>query len=156
MSHNVIAIDPGAVSGAIAVFFGAGGQSVGDLAIVNGQVDAAALSRMVRLAAPCVAIVEDVHSMPKQGVSSTFKFGVAVGIIRGVLVAYGVPLYYVAPTVWKKHFGLIGPDKEKSRALALQRYPALAESLGLKKHQNRAEALLLGEWFLATNKGQRP
>jgi crossover junction endodeoxyribonuclease RuvC len=84
--------------------------------------------------------------MPKQGVASTFRFGVAVGIIRGVLMANGVSVHYVAPTVWKKHWGLNGKDKEAARALAILRHPKLP-GLHLKRHHGRADALLMLEWY---------
>jgi len=57
------------------------------------------------------------HAMPRQGVSSSFNFGVSFGIARGVVGALHIPVIFVTPTKWKKHFGL-NADKEKSRALA--------------------------------------
>ena len=59
-------------------------------------------------------------------------------------------LHYVTPREWKRHFNL-GPDKEQARALAIRLYPKL-RGLHLKKHQGRAEALLLGRYFLGTNR----
>lgn len=48
----------------------------------------------------------------------------------------------VMPTAWKKHFGLLGQDKECSRLKAVQLFPNCPD-IRLKKHHNRAEALLL-------------
>jgi hypothetical protein len=146
MKGAIIAIDPGAISGAMALLLPDGELYVGDLAVVNGQLDAAALSRIVCDARVAVAVVEQVGAMPKQGVASTWKFGFACGTIRGVLVANGVPIHYVSPSVWKKHWGLIGKDKEASRSLAILRYPKL-KGLDLKRHQGRAEALLMLDWY---------
>jgi crossover junction endodeoxyribonuclease RuvC len=124
---------------------------VGDLAVAHGQLDAASLSRLVRDSRVAMAIVEHVGAMPKQGVASTFKFGQATGIIQGVLAANGVPLHYVRPTVWKKHFGLAGKDKEAARALAIRLYPDVT-GLDRKKDHGRAEALLMLEWYLEKEK----
>ena len=145
---KVLAIDPGAVSGAYAFFPEMGLLPVvGDLPVVDGQLDGAHFGHMVRHWLPDAAIVERVASMPKQGVASTFKFGMAVGIIHGVLLGGRVPLHLVTPGVWKKHFKLTGTDKDAARALAIRLYPAL-QGLSRKKDQGRADALLIGDWFL--------
>lgn len=145
-SKVVLAIDPGAVSGAYAARDHAGEYVVGDLASVDGNLDAAEFSRLLDLWMPDVAIVEKVGAMPKQGVSSTFKFGKAVGIIEGVLFSKGVPTVYVTPQRWKAVFSLTA-DKEKSRALAIQRHPTL-KGLSRVKDHGRAEALLMIDWYL--------
>jgi len=141
-----MAVDPGAVSGAYAVRQPDGKVLVDDLPTVNGQVDGAAFAHLVRGYGISIAVVEQVGAMPKQGVASTFRFGVAVGIIRGVLIGNGVPVIYVVPGVWKKRFNLHGKDKEAARALATLRHP-LVEGLHLKKHHGRAEALLMLDWY---------
>ena len=146
MTGALIAIDPGSVSGAFAMFSAGEGVFVGDLPAVDGQLDAAFLSRLVVESEVAVAVVERVGAMPKQGVVSTFRFGYAAGIIQGVLAANGVPIHYVSPPVWKKYYKLIGKDKEASRALAILRHPGLA-GLELKRHQGRAEALLMLDWY---------
>jgi hypothetical protein len=144
---RIIAIDPGAVSGAYAYFDDDGPPVVGDLPVADGQLDGAFLGQMVRGMDPDAAIVERVASMPKQGVVSTFKFGMAVGIIHGVLLSNGVPLHLVTPGTWKRHFKLTGTDKDAARALAIRLYPAV-QGLHRKKDQGRADALLIGDWFL--------
>ena len=145
----LIAIDPGAISGAYAYFDGDALPCVNDLPGADGQVDGAYFSNIVRNLNPHAAIVERVASMPKQGVASTFKFGMAVGIIHGVLLSSGVPLHLVAPGTWKRHFKLTGTDKDAARALAIRLYPAV-QGLHRKKDQGRADALLMGRWALET------
>jgi hypothetical protein len=142
----VMAIDPGAVSGAFALFHSDGHVEAGDMAVVDGQLDAAAFARLVRSSHASIAVVERVGAMPKQGVASTFKFGVSVGIVHGVLLSCGVPVHLVAPATWKRQMKLSGSDKEAARAMAIRLFPRV-EGLHLKKHHNRAEALLLGHWF---------
>ncbi len=85
--------------------------------------------------------VESVHSMPRQGVVSTFKFGKQYGEIIGVLAAYGFPFVLVSPEKWKTAMGLRGKEKNASRALAQRMYPTA--SLSRVRDHGRAEALLL-------------
>jgi hypothetical protein len=49
-----------------------------------------------------VAFLEQVHSMPKQGVASTFTFGKGYGFLRGLLVANKVVFLDVTPNEWQK------------------------------------------------------
>lgn len=70
------------------------------------------------------AVIERVHSMPKQGVSSTFKFGTSYGFLRGMLVAFMLPFEAVAPGVWQRKLGcLSGGDKNKTKAKAQELFP---------------------------------
>ena len=88
------------------------------------------------------AYVEQVGSMPKQGVSSTFRFGMAYGIIRGILAARCLPYELVAPRKWKKAMG-VGKDKDECRLLASRLFPMQAQLFVRKKDANRAEAVLI-------------
>lgn len=49
-----------------------------------------------------IAVVEQVHSMPHQGVASTFSFGTNYGMILGALEAIGIPYSTVTPGKWQK------------------------------------------------------
>ena len=88
------------------------------------------------------AFVEQVGAMPKQGVSSTFRFGMAYGIIRGILAARRMPYLLVRPQVWKKAMG-VGRDKDECRLLASRMFPRQADLFARKKDANRAEAVLI-------------
>ena len=141
------AIDPGSVHAAIAVFHDHTPVFVDDIRTVNGMLDAAALAHAIRDMKVQHVVVENVHSMPKQGLSSTFKFGMGVGIIHGVAGALRLPLTLVAPSQWKAFHGLISKDKEGSRALAVHKWPEHNPHLDRKKDADRAEALLIGDWY---------
>jgi len=68
--------------------------------------------------------LEKVHAMPKQGVSSTFKFGKNYGFNRGVVLALRKPLIDVPPSTWQRHLGcLTGGDKNVTKSFAQQLYP---------------------------------
>lgn len=91
------------------------------------------------------AAVERVHSMPKQGVVSSFTFGKGFGLWIGLLAGVGIPFDLVEPTRWKKAL-LDGMPKEKdaSRVRAQQLFPGA--ELNLKKHHGRGDALLIAEY----------
>jgi len=142
----ILGIDPG-LKGAIAFYFASYDKiTVEDMPVANGDVDAATLAERLRQMLPTVAIVEGVHSMPKQGVASSFKFGKGYGTVLGVIAALGVPTHIVAPTAWKKHFRL-SSDKDASRALALRYWPDRSEMFKRAKDSDRAEAALIARFY---------
>lgn len=96
----------------------------------------------------CVACVEQVHAMPKQGVSSTFAFGKAAGFIEGVLMANRIPFQLVPPQKWKKEYSL-GNDKNQSIAVCKKLFPnvdLLPTARSTKDSDGMAEALLMAEY----------
>ena len=94
-----------------------------------------------------VAVLENVHSMPKQGVSSSFCFGESKGMWEGILAAYNIPTEMVSPQRWKKEIMADqGKEKSAARFKAMALFPSLADQLKLVKHDGRAEALLLAEY----------
>jgi crossover junction endodeoxyribonuclease RuvC len=141
------AVDPGVVHAAVAVFHDGTPVFVDDIRTVNGMLDSTAFAHALQDMKVEHMVVENVHSMPKQGLSSTFKFGMGVGIIHGVAGALRLPLTLVTPSQWKAHHGLKGPDKEAARALAIRRWPDHNRRLERKKDADRAEALLIGDWY---------
>lgn len=148
----IMGIDPGA-SGAISFYFPARPDliAVNDMPLVAGEIDAAELARSIAQFLPTLAIIEQVGAMPKQGVSSTFKFGMSYGIARGVVAALGVSTHLVTPGRWKKHFRL-DSDKEKARALAIRLWPKSGH-FSRKKDHGRAEAALLARFAAETMGG---
>jgi crossover junction endodeoxyribonuclease RuvC len=88
--------------------------------------------------------LERVHSMPGQGVKSTFAFGRNLGAWEGVLAALGLPYVMVEPQVWQRGFVAPsdGPDpKARSLAVARRLFPTV--DLSHRKDHGRADALLL-------------
>lgn len=89
--------------------------------------------------------IEAVHAMPKQGVSSTFKFGVSYGCMLALADRLSSPTHLVTPQKWKKDLGL-SRDKEDSLRMARLLFPNAP--LARKKDNGRAEALLLASYLL--------
>jgi len=107
------------------------------------QVDAVALSRALHpYAGACTAAVEKVHSMPGQGVVSTFSFGRAAGVLEGVLAALDIPFSLIPPQTWTKAMRLFG-GKDGSRARAQELFPDQAHLFARKKDDGRADAALI-------------
>jgi crossover junction endodeoxyribonuclease RuvC len=149
MRALTIGIDPG-LSGAIAMLDTAGSVCyVEDLPIMRDKtlawIDGSYLQSILmrRGGRPATAMIERVSAMPKQGVASSFQFGVGFGSILGVLQALAIPIEFVTPRVWKKSYGL---DSDKKAALHKARllYPDV--DLHLAKHDGRAEALLIARY----------
>lgn len=138
----IMGVDPGA-SGAIAFYYTDNIHVISayDVPIVGKEINASALAEIIKTHSPELAVVEIVHSMPKQGVSSSFNFGVAYGVAKGVIGALNVRRVDVSPTKWKKYFGL-SADKEEARSLAIRHWPR-SDHFRRKKDHGRAEAALL-------------
>lgn len=152
-----IGVDPG-LSGAVGVLKDGVYVDVLDMPIVakgtgsvKNEVDPAGLITLLRQYAPAdetVAVaLERVNAMPGQGVSSVFSLGDSFGCARSAVAACRFETIYVAPATWKKHFKLTS-DKELSRALAVRLFPDAP--INLKKHSDRAEALLMARWLYET------
>jgi len=87
------------------------------------------------------AVLEKVHAMPKQGVTSSFSFGQSYGFLRGVLTALQIPFVEVSPQKWQKAMGcLTKGDKNVTKQAAQQRWPHLKIT-----HAN-ADSLLIAEY----------
>jgi crossover junction endodeoxyribonuclease RuvC len=151
---RVVGIDPG-FSGAIAVMNAQGTvlylwdmptSEEGKLRHPNGR----ALQEMfltVGLATVNLVALELVHAMPKQGVSSSFRFGVNWGIVLGVLQALALPYELVTPQSWQKAMYASQPKgrtradvKKTTRAFVDRRWPGQAANEG------QADALCIAEW----------
>ena len=85
---------------------------------------------------------EQVGAMPRQGVSSVWRFGEQVGALHMALAATKTPMRLVTPAKWKGFFGL-SREKGLSRGVAMQRFPEFAEKFKRVKDDGRAEATLI-------------
>tara|TARA_B100000965_G_C19286194_1_gene623779 strand:- start:137 stop:628 length:492 start_codon:yes stop_codon:yes gene_type:complete len=95
-------------------------------------------------------IVEQVNAMPGQGVTSMFNFGQTFGAIKGICASLELPIFFVRPSKWKKHFELINASKDSSRTKAIEMYPSLSKDLAKKKDVNKSDAILIARFFSET------
>jgi crossover junction endodeoxyribonuclease RuvC len=107
------------------------------------RVDVAAISTFIERHKPAYALIERAGSMPGQGVSSTFKFGRAVGAIEAAIAPCAVPMEIVEPSAWKRFYKLPGKDKEAARQKAIQLFPDAHAMLARRKDHGRSEASLI-------------
>ena len=98
---SVLGIDPGK-TGALVWLDDTGPRIIADMPDLTGAALGACIADLIITEWPAVAWVEQVHAMPKQGVSSTWKFAEGYGVILGTLGALGVPVRLVTPAAWKK------------------------------------------------------
>ncbi len=138
MSDCVLGIDPGK-SGALAVV-GADASLVEPFRLTGTERDA---WLWIKEWKPNIgfAYLEKVHAMPKQGVSSTFKFGTSYGFLRGLLIASEIPFETVSPAKWQRHLGCLSKgDKNVTKARAQELFPEVTVV-----HAN-ADALLIAQY----------
>lgn len=152
--------DPG-LSGAIAIHHAkpqSGAWRVWDLPLMGmGKqmiLNGAALAAILRTHAVDHAVIERVHAWPGGGVAGMFRFGTTFGQILGVVQALELSYELVEPSKWKREMRLPGGEGkgEMARGRALELLPHMAADLSRKKDHNRAEALLIGLWWM---KGQK-
>ena len=92
-------------------------------------------------------VIEQVSAMPGQGVTSMFNFGQSFGAIKGVCAALNLPIFFVRPSKWKKHFELINSSKDSSRTKVIEMYPSLSSQLSKKKDANKSDAILIARFY---------
>ena len=126
---KIIGIDPG-LSGAIAVLEDIKVLSLFEMPVMaegkknKRQLNSAQLVNIIKENTndeeEIAVIVEQVNAMPGQGVTSMFNFGQTFGAIKGVCAALGLPIFFVRPSKWKKHFELINSSKDASRTNVIE------------------------------------
>ena len=95
-------------------------------------------------------VVEHVTAMPGQGVTSMFNFGQQFGVLKGICAALKLPIYFVRPVKWKKHFNLIKTNKDASRTKVIEIFPYISSKISRKKDSNKADSILIAKYFEET------
>ena len=152
----IIGIDPG-ITGAISVLENKKVIEIYDTpTMIEGkknkrQVNGAQVTHIIKERInnnkEVVVVVEQVNAMPGQGVTSMFNFGQSFGVIKGICSALNLPIYFVRPSKWKKHFNLIKTNKDASRTKVIEVYPEISNKLARKKDSNKADAILIARYF---------
>ena len=156
---RIFGIDPG-LSGAVAVLEENEVIDIIDIPVMSEgkknkrQLNSAHLSQYIEKntldASKTIVVVEQVNAMPGQGVTSMFNFGQTFGAIKGISAALKLPIFFVRPSKWKKHFELLKSSKDASRTKAIEMYPSLADKLSRKKDVNKSDAILIARFFSET------
>ncbi|MFG6139489.1 hypothetical protein [Halomonas sp. B23F22_10] len=144
----IVGIDPGQTGG-IAGIANTGECLAIPMPVMGKDIDGHEIAARLKVLRPDMVILEKVHAMPKQGVSSTFKFGMGFGLVIGVCEALSIPYRLVTPQAWKKVV-LAGTAKDKDAAVAFVRraYPSIDLTPGRKRvpHDGMADAVCLAEY----------
>ena len=92
-------------------------------------------------------VLEKAQSMPKQGVKSTFNYGVGYGEIKAALKIAEIPFQEIPPQKWKKEFNLIKKSKADSCDTAAKLFPHISFLTKRGRMMDGlAESLLLAEY----------
>jgi len=156
---RIIGIDPG-LSGGIAILENNKIKEIFDMPVMadgkknKRQLNSALLAQLIKDSIKdiddSVIVVEQVNAMPGQGVTSMFNFGQTFGAIKGICAALNLPIFFVRPAKWKKHFELINSSKDASRTKVIEMYPSIAEKLSKKKDVNKSDAILIARYYSET------
>ena len=156
---KIIGIDPG-LSGAIAVLKNNQVLNLFEIPVMSEgkknkrQLNSAQLVKLlkdnIKGDEEVSVVVEQVNAMPGQGVTSMFNFGQTFGAIKGICAALSLPIFFVRPSKWKKHFELINSSKDSSRTKAIEMYPLLSNELSKKKDVNKSDAILIARFYSDT------
>lgn len=168
----LMGIDPGLNAAAALLQVGEGGSNsfTGFVEMIDletcadgekRQIDVPWLCDLLQRWTPDRAVVENVQPMPSipgsdgmrrsMGAASSFRFGMACGMIRATLIAFEIPTHFTHPQSWKRHFGFKGPDKKQGVEFLRQRYPETEPYLRRVRDANRADAGLLALHHLEKN-----
>ena len=151
-----IGIDPG-MKGGIARIDEDGGIQCYEMFTTGGEIDGAEIGIVLRAAktnslGQLYVVVERAQAMPKQGVTSMFKYGVGYGKILGIIESLGIPHETVQPARWKAAV-FAGSDwkskgKEPSINFCRMQYPGvdLVMPRCRKAHDGMADALCLAHY----------
>lgn len=143
-----IGIDPGAAGGVCVL------DESGEVKLIANMAKITEPDLVQHLGgiAPKVAIatLEKVGAMPKQGLSSTFKFGRNVGMMEGLLMGVGIPYEMVTPQTWQKSLGVTRTSAGESKTEHKRKLKEKAQKLFPRhaKHitNNTADAILMAEF----------
>lgn len=161
--NAVVAVDPG-LHGALAYYDGTQLEVADIPTELRGKKSAVDLWSLWCTAAqlastpadvPVDGLIENVGSMPRQGISSACNFGKTIGACEMALVAAGCALHRVTPQTWKFGVGIAADAKadtkarkNASRARAIELFPHHAHLFARVKDDGRAEAALMAWWFV--------
>ncbi len=155
----VLGIDPGA-HGAVAVFVDGKLDAIFDTPALEEKsgrpaVNAPLLASLVAKTHATAAFCEFVGARPTDAKASAFAFGRSRGVLEGICGALTLPISFITPQTWKR-LASIAPGteaKDTARAVAIAKWPHMAEMFARKKDIDRAEACLIG-WAALQREGR--
>ena len=140
-----IGIDPGK-SGGIAWITDAAVPVIQAIAMPATERDIS--DALLRISDNAIAVIEDVHSFPGQGVKSMFTFGRGYGLLRGILTAHRIQFSEVRPRDWQKAVGITPRYKDETKPQFKMRLKQRAQQLcpSVDVTLSTADALLIARY----------
>jgi crossover junction endodeoxyribonuclease RuvC len=155
----IIGIDPG-ISGAVCILTNGKITEIYEMpTMIDGkknkkQVNGAEITNIINKEIEneknVKVVIEHVSAMPGQGVTSMFNFGQSFGVLKGICAALKLPVHFIRPVKWKKHFNLINSEKDASRTKVIEAFPYISSKISKKKDSNKADAILIARFFHET------
>lgn len=147
---SVVGVDPG-LGGALVYLSKQDHNAVLPMPLAGRDIDLGRIAAWLSERHVDLVCIEQVHAMPKQGVTSTFSFGKGYGGILGVCAALKLPVLLASPQAWKKVV-LAGTSRDKQAAVAhvARRWPSVQLMVGQarKPHDGIADATCLAEFAI--------
>ena len=138
----IIGIDPG-ISGAVCILTNGKITEIYEMpTMIDGkknkkQVNGAEITNIINKEIEneknVKVVIEHVSAMPGQGVTSMFNFGQSFGVLKGICAALKLPVHFIRPVKWKKHFNLINSEKDASRTKVIEAFPYISSKISKKK-----------------------
>lgn len=145
-----LGVDPGSSSGCIAVIRNGHLRLHGIGSLTEKQIERVFYETYLDKGLNCElhAVIERVHAMRGQGVSSSFKFGQSYGFLRACLVANRIPFEEAPPKTWQKHFSM-SKKKNETEPQWKRRLLGVAQNLypGVNIPLYAADAVLLAKYI---------
>ena len=155
----IIGIDPG-ISGAVCILTNGKITEIYEMPTmidgkknkkqVNGAEITNIINKEIENEKDVKVVIEHVSAMPGQGVTSMFNFGQSFGVLKGICAALKLPVHFIRPVKWKKHFNLINSEKDASRTKVIEAFPYISSKISKKKDANKADAILIARFFHET------
>lgn len=150
MYDSFVGIDPGQ-KGGIAII-DEGGITAEAMPMQDKSIQIREICEYLEPLKNPFTVIEKVHAMPDQGVSSTFTFGRGVGELIGMLKVLQIPYFEVTPQAWKKHV-LMGMAWKGNKGASIEYCNAKYPKLDLlptprctKQSDGMADALCMAEY----------
>lgn len=161
---KIMGIDPGK-TGALAILVDKNYSFVYDIPTdTSNEYDLDKLWSIIERENPDFVAIEDkAMIIGKTSHRTSRSLGWISGAIEAILSKLDIGWLSIPPKSWKTYYELTiprnvkkgmtsGEVKQLSIDKAIELYPAAKKMLTLKKHDGRAEALLIARYFIKTNK----
>jgi len=145
----VIGIDPGKQGGFAILNTDKPWVNAAPTPMIGKEIDYRRVHEALMHYSPDMIVIEKVHAMPKQGVTSMFNFGMGYGALVALATASAARVVLVTPQMWKKHV-LAGTNKDKDAAIQFSNltYPSVKLILPRCRtaHDGMADAICLAHY----------